>query len=184
MGHAYLTPSQLPNADASKVFAEFSLHPKQNQAKTVEAGRPIFDEVEYVRIVVPGDRDEVHRPAREQDRANFPAQYAAFKAQTSQEAVSGTPLASVPFINRAMVAELAVFNCRTVEQLAAMPDAAAQRFSGIQELKRQATDFLAAAAGAAPLEQARAENAQLKSRLEALEAAVAKQNAAHGKSKQ
>lgn len=156
MGHAY-QPQQSTSVapGAPRVFVEFKFHPKHNPVASAAEGRAIYDEVEYVRIIVPGDRDEVHRPVTNRDREMYAAQYAAFKAQTSQEAVSGTPLDKAPFITSAQVLELAAFNCRTVEQLAAMPDAVAQKFMAIQQLKRKAADFLTVAAGNAPVEQLR-----------------------------
>lgn len=136
-------------------FVEFALHPKQNMEKSVQAGRPIFEDVEYVKIIVPGDRDEVHRPARESDRRQFQQQYAAFKAG-KEAPVTGTPLTAWPSLTASQVAELAFFNVKTVEQLADLPDAHAQKFMGIQAIKQKAKAFLEAAAGNAPLEKAMA----------------------------
>lgn len=172
MGHAFIPQQQMPSASASKVYVEFRLHPKHNPEKSLAEGRAIFDEVPYIRIVVPGDRDEVHRPVTRRDMEAYPAQWAAFQAQTSQEAVSGTPLDKAPFLTPAQVLELHALHCRTVEQLAAMPDAVAQKFMAINELKRRAGDFLAAAAGTAPVEQLRAELAKKDNDLEVLKRQV------------
>lgn len=133
-------------------FVEFGLFPRQNAEKSKEAGRPIFEDVEYVKIIVPGDRDEVHRPARDTDRREYRRQYEAFKAGMAAP-VSGTPLASWPSLTGSQVAELAFFNVKTVEQLADMADGHAQRFMGAQALKQKAQAFLEAAAGNAPLEK-------------------------------
>lgn len=157
------------NAFASRVFAEFSLHPRRNALKSVEAGREVFDDVEYVRIVVPGERDGVHRPATQRDRESYPKQYAAFRQNLSQDSASGTPLTHVPWLSPSMVAELRFFNCRTVEQLAAMPDNAAQKFPGILNLRQKAKDFIEVARGAAPVAQLREQLAEEKRKREELE---------------
>jgi hypothetical protein len=132
-----------------RAFVEFDLHPKLNQPKTEAEGRPIFEDTEYIRIVVPGSRDEVHRPVRPQDKHEYAREYAAFKAGTSQEAQSGTPLATWAPLTRSQVEELAHFKVKTVEQLADLSDGNAQRFAGIQRLKKLAQEHLAAAKDAA-----------------------------------
>lgn len=153
----------------NKVFAEFNLHPKRNAAKSLEAGRDVFDDVEYIRIVVPGERDGIHRPAMAKDREAFPRQYAAFKANTSQDAASGTPLSHVLWLRPAQVAELGYYNCRTLEQLAAMPDSAAQKFPGITALRQKAKDAIEVARGEAPVMQLRSELAEERRKREELE---------------
>ena len=121
-----------------------------NDGKTAAAGRPVYDEIETVRIAVPGRMDYVVRPAWEQDRQRFAQQYAAFK-QGLSAATSGTPLAMWPPIKKSQVAELSVAGVRTVEQLAAMSDIDAMKFMGNHELRAMAKDFLEAAKGAAPM---------------------------------
>lgn len=141
----------------SKVFVEFSLHPRRNPAKSATEGRDVFDDVEYVRIVVPGERDGVHRPAMQRDRDSYPRQYAAFKVNASQEAASGTPLSHVLWLKPSQVAELQHYSCRTLEQLGAMPDSAAQKFPGILTLRQRARDAIEVARGNAPVAQLRSE---------------------------
>ena len=148
-----------PGADVSArgVIPRFHLHPVMNEAKSAEEGRPIYDEVEYVEILVPGDKDNiVNRPVNELDRRRFAQGYAFWK-QHGQQALTGTPLAAWPSISRAQVEELAYFKVSTVEQLAEMQDTHAQKFAGINALRTRARDFLSAAAGAAPATHLRSE---------------------------
>lgn len=135
----------------------FTMFPELDQAETNKAGRPIYRETEYITIMVPGERDVVHRAVWERDKERFPRQYAAFKSNANQEAVSGTPLKLVPWLTLGQVKELEYFNCVTVEQLAAMPDSTAQKFMAINKLKTLAKDYLQAAKEAAPLTAMRAE---------------------------
>src|SRR5262245_13166503 len=162
-----------------KVFAEFNLHPKRNPLKSAESGRDVFDDVEYIRIVVPGERDGIHRPATNRDREEYPKQYAAFKANQSQDAASGTPLSHVLWLKPSQVAEVAHYSCRTLEQLASMPDTSAQKFPGILSLRQKARDAIEVARGNAPIAQLRGEleeekraNGELRASLEALAAKV------------
>jgi hypothetical protein len=163
-----------PNAGAEKLFVRFGLHPKQDEAKSLEEGRPIYQDVEYVEIMVPGDKSNtVHRPVRAEDRRRFAAQYNAWKAGADQEAATGTPLSAWPAVTAAQVRELSHFNCRTVEQLASMGDGAIQNVGPILALRQKARDFIAAAKGSAPLQQLRAELEKRDSELAALKAQVA-----------
>jgi hypothetical protein len=139
------------------VFVRFGLHPKQNQEKTAEAGRPIFDDVEYVEIMVPGDKQNmIHRPVTARDRARFPRQYAAWK-ENKTVAQTGTPLEEWSGISRSQVEELRFFNVRTVEQLAGISDGNATNIGPIQALKAKALDFVDRAKGSAPTDKLRME---------------------------
>lgn len=121
------------------------------------AGRPIYVEREYIRIVTPGDKDNIpERPVREDDRLAYPELYAKFKAGQTQ-AATGTPLEQWPGVNRAQVKELAYFNIRTVEQLAALSDGNMSNIGPYTALRRKAQDWLKVARGASPVEEARAE---------------------------
>lgn len=138
------------------LFARFYMHPVQNAAKTLAQGRPIFDETEYVAIMVPGDKASiVERPVRlgiqpGADNVKFSVEYNLFKQQKNQQ-VSGTPLKEFPPISRSQVRELEHFHVRTVEQLAELSDTHAQKFMGLNSLRELARRFIQHAEGAAPL---------------------------------
>ena len=142
-------------ADA-KLWVKFEERPMKDQAKSDEAGRPIFAPVEFIRIMVPGERDEIERPATEIDKARFAKQYAHWKA-TGQVATVGTPLEAWTAVTRSQVEELKFFKINTVEQLAEVPDVLGVKFMGINDLKAKAKTYLAAAAGDAPLQKMQAE---------------------------
>src|SRR5262252_50414 len=63
---------------------------------SAQAGRPIYEEREFVDIVIPGDRrSSIHEPVNEEHRARWPREYEAFKA--GREApLEGTPLSAWP----------------------------------------------------------------------------------------
>jgi len=140
----------------ARLWIKFEHRPMQNPDKSAEAGRPIFDEVEWIKIMVPGERDEVERPATEMDKARFAKQYAHWKA-TGAVATEGTPLETWPVVTRAQVEELKFFKINTVEALANVPDVIGAKFMGIQGLKQKAQNYLAAAAGDAPAQKLQAE---------------------------
>jgi hypothetical protein len=133
----------------SKLFVKFELFPVINQDKSAVEGRPIYEDAEYITIIVPGDKESVvHRKLWAKDLERFPAQYQAFKNGASQQ-ISGTPLEHWPVIGKGQVMELQFFNVRTVEDLANLADAHAHKFMGINKLRKQAQDWLAAAKDAA-----------------------------------
>ena len=165
------------------LYVSFFMHPLQNKGKTLEEGRPIFVDTEYVRIMVPGDKGNVvMREVREDDKRRFPTQYAAFKNDEA-EIVEGTPLDKWNLVSAAQVEELKYFGIRTVENLANVTDTNAQKFMGINILRTKAREYIEAAATDAPIAQLQEELstrdatieeqgtliADLTSRLEALE---------------
>ena len=126
------------------LFVRFYIHPRQNANKTLEAGRPIFDDTEYVEIMQPGNKENIiQRPAQPNYKERFSRQYSAFKNNEEQQ-VSGTPIEQWNVLSKAQVEELRYFNVRTVEQLAEISDGSSQQFAGIQSLKIQAQAYLEA----------------------------------------
>lgn len=151
-----------------KTFAQFYMRPTQDKAATLEAGRPIYVDKPYVRIMVPGDKDNiVDRPMRMQDKRRWPRQWQAFEIGMEQVA-SGTPLSEWAGIARSQVEELRHFNIRTVEDLCNVPDSIAQKFMGINKLKGKAKDYVAEAEKQAPYDKLREENAMLLNEIAAL----------------
>lgn len=146
-----------PNSGSEKLYVTFDLHQRHNKTKSDAEGRPIFDDVEYIRIIVPGDKqNEIHRPATDFERRRFARQYAEFKAGT-REAQSGMPLKEWTGISASQAKELEHFHVYTVEQLAGLSDANLQNIGPIRGLQAKAKDYLEKAAGNAPMEKMRAE---------------------------
>lgn len=134
----------------SKLFVVFYRGAKLNDQKTSEAGRPVHDDVDFIRIVVPGQRDTVVAEADYSYQQRFPKQWAQYKANAEQFG-SGTPLSEVTWLTPAQIADMRAMNIRTVEQLAAVPDSNAHAVMGFHGLKQRAVAYLEAAAGNAPL---------------------------------
>jgi hypothetical protein len=154
------------------LLVKFFNTPLKNEVKTLEAGRPIFEETEFISIMAPGSRNNVERPVRDVDKTRFPRHYAAFKAREDQESVDGTVLSEWPGITRGQAEELRFFNVVTVEQLAGVADNKISNFMGLQTLKTKAREYLEASKGNAAVEALIAANNQieaLKERLDALE---------------
>lgn len=125
----------------------------EDRNSSLEAGRPIYRDTEFIRIMVPGDKGNIiEREIREQDRQRFPRQYAAFKNE-EEEFEQGTPLDKWNYLTPAQVEELKYFGIRTVEALAGVSDTHAQKFIGINKLRRRAKEFMHATSVEAPVAQ-------------------------------
>lgn len=159
-------------AQDGALAVRFKMGAIYSPAKSKAAGRAVYDDIEMIRIDVPGQADHVERPAWDGDRARFPKQYAAFK-EGRDALASGTPLSVWPVLRPSQVAELAARKVHTVEQLAAMADVDASKFMGMHGIRQQARDFLEAAKGAAPMTALRAELETRDSEIAALKAQMA-----------
>lgn len=108
------------------LWVEFVNEAVRNNYKSDMEGRPIFDDVVLTRIRIPGDATtEICRPLLEEDKRRFPLQWAHFiNKQGQSEAVTGTPIAELPGISKAVVENLRALKFYTVEQVAQASDAA------------------------------------------------------------
>lgn len=133
-----------------KLLVKFYVKAVRNEFKSNQEGRPIYDEVDYVRIITPGNQLSIvdTKVTREHSEVRFSDQYRKFKSSQSQ-ARSGTPLEVWPQMTVGQVAELKAMNIETVEDLAELDDVLAQRIMGNHDLRRRAKAFLEAAAGEA-----------------------------------
>jgi len=133
-----------PGAGDEKLLVVFHWDIVKDDNRSIEEGRPIYTDTEFVRIFVPGDKTNViDRPVRPGDRVRFPKQYAAFKAGGDEDAqLDGTPLKDWPMIGRAQLAELHYFGIRSVEQLADVRDDVCGKIPGLTTLKQTAGVWL------------------------------------------
>jgi hypothetical protein len=120
---------------------EAILHPR----KSAEAGRAVFDEVDFITIWTPGSQlTVIDAPVKSGFYLQrFGAKYDAWK-RGMDEASSGTPLEHFPFLfNKVgLVAELKALHVLTVEQLSNLPDSAMTKLMGGYELRKQASEWL------------------------------------------
>jgi len=169
----------------SKLFVEFSRKPRLQRGKSKAAGRAVYEEVDYIRVHVPGDKlSVVERPVDSIDRQRFADRYAKWQAGQPQ-AVTGTPISALPNMTPAKVEEYKYFKIITVEQLADAPDSVGQKFMSFNSDKRQAKVFLEVAKNNAPIEHMNEELKKrdaviddLKTELEAMKASKRKLAAA------
>lgn len=150
--------TEIPRPDESrfaadnKLYVEFSRKPRLHPAMSREAGRAVYEEIDYIRIHVPGDKSNViERPVTYMDAERFADRYKKWQAGQA-EAVVGTPLAALPGMSPAKVEEYKYFKIVTVEQLADANDNLGQKFMSFQQDKLRAKNFIEAAKSNAPIE--------------------------------
>lgn len=125
----------------------------EDRKMSLEHGRPMYRDTEFVRIMVPGDKGNIiEREIRDVDKRRFPKQYQAYKNE-EQEYETGTPLDKWNYVSPAQIEELKYFGIRTVEALANVSDGNAQKFIGINKLRRKAREFIDVTSNEAPIAQ-------------------------------
>lgn len=167
-------------------IVRFYAKPKLNKVKSAEVGRPIYDEVETVEVIVAGDKHfRPHFPAHEptvtfdtttqqEDRRTwaerYPEEYKAYKLQGHQS-ITGTPLEAWPILGRAQVAELKALDIFTVEQIADMNDRNRHVLgASARQLIAKAQAYIAQARDTATPQRLAAENEELRAEIERLKA--------------
>lgn len=167
------------HADDKRLLVRFDVRAVKNEYLSNKEGRPIFEDAEYIQIIVPGSRDVLTAPLDETYKRRFKDRYDRWKADVGKtQHIVGTPLAEVSWMTRSQVAELAVQNVYTVENLADMSDIDALKFMGSHELRKRAKAFLEAAAGEAPLTRLQQELEQRDNHIQTLEQKIAAMQAA------
>lgn len=157
------------------VFAKFYYMPKKDEAKSAEAGRPIFNDVVYVEIMVAGDANNViQREATQLDIDRFQRVYERFKAGDEEQTL-GTPLTEVPWLTKSQCEELLYHKVRTLEALGALNDEVCGRIPGLYTLKEKAKKHLERADAAAPTESLLAQNKQQQEQIDSLKKMVEEQ---------
>jgi hypothetical protein len=160
------------------VIPVFKILTNKNEAKSREAGRPIFDDMEVVEVRFAGDRNKISVfPATAicgevQDEngdtrkisyaERWSAQYQRFKAK-AQQIAEGTPIDELPFLTQAKRAELKALSIYTAEALAALDGQPLKNLGqGGRDLKNQAQAYLDNATGSANVTKMAAELEELR----------------------
>jgi hypothetical protein len=144
-------------ADEMGLYVRFNLQAVEDRKASERDGRPVFKNVEYVEIHVPGDKTNIpHRPVTDEDRSRFATTYAAWK-RGQGDIQAGQPLKEWPAIRPAEVAMLAHANVHTVEALAALSDENISRIGPVRHLVARAKDYMEASRSAAPVAALQAE---------------------------
>lgn len=147
-------------ADGNVVVPFFYTKAVEDPVATKEAGRPIYNDMEFVEYRFAGNRYlNLHFPAHEMhERVNgedithamrWPDQYAQFKRDGVNE-ISGTPLEELTFLTNAERSELKALKIYTAEALSQIDGPTIKSLGGKgYRYKEQAEAYINQGAGAA-----------------------------------
>jgi len=122
-------PSDEQGAD-SRLQVRFYKRPVQQEQESIEAGRPIFKEFDFVHICVAGDTlTEIDTYALASHRQRFPIQWANYmnRVGANDKEVVGTPVSEWPLVSKSQAEELRAMKFHTVEAIAGASDQQLQR---------------------------------------------------------
>jgi len=157
----------------------------KNEARSREAGRPVFDDLEVCELRYAGSKNTGVFPAMEQSHwdvddetgeqrvftyaERFPKQYQQFKSR-QQQTKAGTPLDYLPFLTEAKRAELRALNIYTAEALTVVDGPELKNLGpGGRELKNQAIAFLESGSDLARINKLEAELLEMRAINQVLE---------------
>lgn len=163
-------------ADSTGIYAEFTFEPIEMKFLSEKEGRPIFEDREFVRIIIAGDRNsEVYREATGNDKERFHEVYDRFKrGMEGRDQITGTPLKQWPLMKPSQIRELEGIKIFTVEHLAALSDGQKQQLGmGAHELVASAKAYLESAKDGAAAAFYAAENERLRGDIEVMKQQMA-----------
>jgi hypothetical protein len=122
-------PSDQQGAD-SRLQVRFYKKSVQQEQESIDAGRPIYKDFDFVHICVAGDTlTEIDTYALNSHKQRFPIQWANYmnRQGAHDEEVVGTPLAEWPLVSKSQAEELRAMKFQTVESIANASDQQLQR---------------------------------------------------------
>lgn len=140
---AVMNGNSQPKKRYSGANVKFFYAYNENREKSLNEGRPIFDEIPSISIQWPGG-DETVRRIEQRDIQEYPELYERFKAG-SEPVTEGTPLAEWAMMSGSALRELNYLGFKTVEQLAKATDEVKRKIGPLSKLVKMAQDWLEAA---------------------------------------
>ena len=165
-------PSDEQGADARLQVRFYKRAVKQDQ-ESLDAGRDIYKEFDFVHICVAGDTlTEIDTYALNNHKVRFPIQWAQYQNRVGadDQEVVGTPVSEWPLVSKSQAEELRALKFKTVESVAGASDAQLQRMgmaAGMSPyaFRDKAKAFLNLATNAAETDKREAEINALKEEL-------------------
>ena len=122
-------PSDQQGAD-SRLQVRFYKKSVHQEQESIDAGRPIYKDFDFVHICVAGDTlTEIDTYALQNHKQRFPIQWANYmnRQGAHDEEVVGTPLTEWPLVSKSQAEELRAMKFHTVESIAHASDQQLQR---------------------------------------------------------
>lgn len=161
-----------------RLFKRFHLGSVLNVPESKKQGRRVCDEVVFITIMDPGDRDNIiSREATAFDKQRFAKEWEAYESGRGDQ-LNGTPLAMMTEGNPRLMTlgqleELKYLHVQTVEQLAQMTDQGVAKVSQGISLREKARALVASLKEQAPIEAMRKEREAQDAKIQSLESSLA-----------
>jgi hypothetical protein len=158
------------NAGDRRTFPTFFIEAVELPGESAAQGRPIYREIEYVKILIAGDsKTEVVRKVSDQIRRDYRAEYDHWK-RTQQQAVTGTPLEQWPGASASFIKTCKHVNVFSVEALADLGDSHLSNLGmDARNMQSRARAWLASAKDNAEAERLAAQNNALQDQVAMLQ---------------
>jgi hypothetical protein len=156
------------------IQAMFFVESVPDEAATEKAGTLKMIDMERVRLFTAGDMNScpVH-PVTPAIIERFGDAYAKWKANRTNDHITGTPLAAWPLASRGFVMELAALHIRSVEDLAGVADVNVTRITDGRIWREKATAWLASNKDSAAAARFAAEAERLRDDVKARDQTIA-----------
>jgi hypothetical protein len=170
------------------LMVRFFKEPVYMEFKSTEAGRAIYEDVNFIHIFAPGGKTDYITRVQMEDRMDvpshphrFPRQWQQFLDQQEQ-APDGTPLEMCAFLAKHRVMELKSQRIFTAEQYAGLPDSILQNLGiGARREKELCKAYLSEDEKVQALSKATAERDALKNEMDMMRQQIAALSAQTGK---
>lgn len=133
-------------ATDQQLLVKFFNHAQISKFKSDKAGVPVFEDVEMISVIQPGEKEEIKQLATDFHRRRFPKEYENFKAGIEQVA-GGTPLEMLFPSEPSTVLTLKQFHIFNVQQLSAITDSAMTQLPFGRTLVDRARAYMSQAGG-------------------------------------
>lgn len=170
----------------SLLWVQFSTKAVQNNFKTAEQGRPIYEDQLWIEIRIPGNAlTIIERPVEESDKYRFPRQWNYFQQTHKTDGQNiGTPLEQWPILRPSQIEELRALKFYTVEQVSLASDEQIGRIGMIAGMapsafRERAKTYLNTAGQEAAVAKQEEEKKALREALEAEKKARLEQDELH-----
>lgn len=151
------------------MLSRFFLHPVKDGPESEKAGHPVFKDVVYLELIIPGAIDDTtQRRATDADKETYAEAWAKFEAGTSDQ-ITGWRIEQWAALSPAEVQTLKASKFLTVESIAEASDHQVQAFMGGVQMRAKARAALAQAKDSGASERFAAEVTDLKDEIKRLQ---------------
>jgi hypothetical protein len=169
VGQAHYTDAAWEK-NTPKTIVIFHYRPKYHEAKSKEAGEPVYEQRVFIKKITPGDTLLAYdQPATQRDFEEHPAEYEAFMNKKALQQ-TGIPLEKWDGLTDEQIPSFKALNIYTVEHLASLPDSAGAKIFGFIKIRKKAQEFLDAKAKSGSAKELAERDAIIKSQGEAIAA--------------